>query len=77
MDNTLGDNKIKIYGLYDPDDYDLNINMWSNSNGDQIKNIFLRLNKINLSNDAKEITKIALLTNAHFPKINISEKCPK
>jgi len=74
LDNTLGDNKIKIYGLYDPDDYDLNINMWSNSNGDQIKNIFLRLNKINLSNDAKEIMKIALLTNAHFPKINISEK---
>ena len=60
--------------MYDPDDYDLNINMWSNSNGDQIKNIFLRLNKINLSNDAKEIMKIALLTNAHFPKINISEK---
>ena len=48
--------------------------MWSNSKGDQLRNIFLRLNKINLSNDANEIMKIVLLTNAHFPKINISEK---
>ena len=74
LDNTLGVNEIKIYGLYDPEDYDLNINMWSKSNGDQLRNIFLRLNKINLSNDANEIMKIVLLTNAHFPKINISEK---
>ena len=65
---------IKIFGLYDPEDYDLDINMWSASDGDQLKNIFTRLNKINLSEDATEIMKIALLTNAHFPKKNISEK---
>ena len=35
----------KIYGLYDPKDFDLDIYMWSNSNGDEIKNIFKRLNK--------------------------------
>ncbi len=67
-------NEIKIYGLYDPEDYDLDINMWSNSNGDQIKNIFLRLNKIDLSEDANEIMRITLLTNAHSPELNISEK---
>ena len=43
--------------------------MWSNSNGDQLKNIFSRLNKIDLSEDASEIMKIALLTNAYFQKI--------
>ena len=64
----------KIYGLYDPKDFDLDIHMWSNSNGDELKNIFERLNKIDLSDDATEIIKIALLTNAHSPKINISEK---
>ena len=41
--------------------------MWSNSNGDQLK-YFLRLNKINLSQDATEIMKISLLTNAYFQK---------
>ena len=74
LDNSLKNQEIKIYGLYDPEDYDLNINMWSNSNGDQIKNLFLRLNKINLSEDANEIMKIALLTNAYSPELNISEK---
>ena len=72
-DQTLGKNKIKIVGLYDPAENGLHINMWSKSNGDQILNIFKRINKINLSKDASEILDIVLLTNAHYPKINISK----
>ena len=74
LEESLETKKIQIYGLYDPEDYDLDINIWSNSNGDQLKSIISRLNKIDLSEDAAEIMKIALLTNAHTPKINISEK---
>ena len=48
--------------------------MWSNSNGNQIKSIFSRLNKNELSDDAIEIMKIALLTKAYPPKIDISKK---
>jgi len=69
---TLISNKIKIVGLYDPAENGLDINMWSNSNGDQILNIFKRINKMNLSKDASEILDILLLTNAHYPEINIS-----
>ena len=72
-DQTLASNKIKIIGLYDPAENGLDINMWSNSNGDQILNIFKRINKMNLSNDASEILNILLLTNAHYPEINISK----
>jgi hypothetical protein len=72
-DQTLISNKIKIVGLYDPAENGLDINMWSNSNGDQILNIFKRINKINLSKDASEILNILLLTNAHYPEINISK----
>ncbi len=72
LDKDLKDKKIKIIGLYDPEDYGLDINMWSNSDGDQLRNIFNKLSKLNLSMDAKEIMKIALLTNAHVPKKNIS-----
>ena len=39
FDKNLEAEKIKIIGLYDPEDYDLNINMWSNSDGDQLKAI--------------------------------------
>jgi hypothetical protein len=72
-DKTLFSNKIKIVGLYDPAENGLDINMWSNSNGDQILNIFQRINKMNLSKDASEILDILLLTNAHYPEINISK----
>ena len=73
-DNNLNSKEIKIYGLYDPQNYDLDIDMWLNSDGDQIKNIFFKLDKIKLSKDSTEIIKIALLTNAQNPKKNISEK---
>ena len=72
-DLALTSNKIKIVGLYDPADNGLDINMWSKSNGDQILNIFKRINKMNLSKDASEILDILLLTNAHYPEINISK----
>jgi len=74
LDQTINSKEIEIFGLYDPADYGLDINMWSNSDGDQLKNIFSKLDKIDLSNDASEIMKAAILTNAHYPKKNISEK---
>ncbi len=74
QEETLNSKKVKITGLFDPDDYGLDINMWSNSDGDQLKNIFSKLEKINLSKDAQEILNISLMTNAYYPKKNISEK---
>ena len=70
---TLFSKEIKIVGLYDPEENGLDINMWSNSNGDQILNIFKRINKLELSKDASEILDILLLTNAYYPEKNISK----
>ena len=47
--------------------------MWSNSNGDQLKNIFSKLNKMKLK-DASDIMNITMMINAHNPTKNISEK---
>ncbi len=74
VDETLNSKEIKIIGLYDPEDFGLKIDMWSNSNGDQLKYLFSNLDKINLSKDASELMNIVLLTNAHFPDKNISKK---
>ena len=65
---------IKLAGLYDPEENGLNIGMWINSDGNEIKSIFNRINKINLSKDAKEILNITLLTSSYFPANNISEE---
>ena len=73
-DQTLVSKVIKIVGLYDPAENGLDINMWSNSNGDDILNILKRINKIELSQDATEILNILLLTNAHYPILNITKE---
>jgi len=73
-DQALASKEIEIVGLYDPAENGLNINMWSNSNGDQILSIFKRINKIKLSTDAAEILNILLLTNAYYPDTNISKE---
>ena len=71
---TLVSKEVKLVGLYDPEENGLDINMWSNSNGDQILNIFKRIDKLNLSQDASEIMDILLFTNAYYPKQNITEE---
>ena len=71
---SLDTDKINIIGLYDPEDNGLTINMWSYSNGKEIKSILKKLNKMNLSKDAKEILDIVLLTNSYFPEENITEE---
>ena len=73
-DQSLESKEIKIIGLYDPEENGLDINMWSNSNGDQIFSIFKRINKMKLSKDATEILDILLLTNAYYPERNISRE---
>ena len=73
-EQALASKEKQIVGLYDPAENGLDINMWSNSNGDQILNIFKRINKIKLSQDATNILNILLLTNAYYPELNITKK---
>ncbi len=73
LDEKFDTKEIKIIGLYDPEDYGLNVDMWANSDGDQLGNLLTKLNKMDLSNDAIEIINTSLLINAHSPKKNISD----
>jgi len=60
--------------LYDPEQNGLTIDMWSNSDGKEILNLLNGIQKIKLSNDAKEILNISLLTNSYFPQQNITNE---
>ena len=72
--SNLLSEKTNVVGLYDPEENGLNIDMWFNSNGNEIKLILNKINKMNLSKDSKEILDIALLTNSYFPRENITEE---
>ena len=75
LDGELTSKTIKIAGLYDPQDYGLSIEMWSNSDGLVLKKLFNNIDKYDLSKDASEILNISLLTNAHYPNQNIYQPC--
>ena len=72
VNNSLGENDIKLAGLYDPAENGLSIDMWSYSNGDEIKKILRELNSKKLSNFSEKILDVALLTNSYLPSNNIS-----
>jgi hypothetical protein len=74
LDQKLTSKTIKIAGLYDPQDYGLDINMWSNSDGSTLKKLFNNIDKYDLSKDASEILNISLLTNAYYPNRNITDQ---
>ena len=74
LDQELASKEIKIVGLYDPADYGLSMDMWSNSDGLILKKLFKNIDNFDLSGDASEILNIALLTNTYYPNKNITEE---
>ena len=66
--------EIKLAGIYDPQENSLSLEMWSNSNGNQIKSVLKKIDEIDLSDDSREILNIVLLTNSYIPKKNITTK---
>jgi len=74
VNDSLSANDVKLAGLYDPAENGLSIDMWSYSNGKEIKNILEELNSKKLSNFSKKILDVALLTNSYLPSNNISSE---
>lgn len=65
---------IPLYGIYDPEENDLNLYMWKNTDGNEIKNIFKRINKIKLSKSSEEIFLNTIMTYSYLPQKNLSDK---
>ena len=60
--------KIKVFGIYDPEEYNFNLNMWSSTNADDFRSSLKRLKKIKLSETSNEILTQVLLSFSHPPK---------
>ncbi len=74
ISNSSIEEKDLIVGLYDPSENGLKLNMWMQSDGNEIKKIIQKINSTNLSDEAQKISEIALLTNSEIPKKNISNE---
>jgi hypothetical protein len=63
----------KVYGIYDPGNFDFNLNMWSKTSADDLRSSLKRLNKIELSNSSNELLEMILLSFSYPPR-GMSEK---
>ncbi len=61
-----------VIGIFDPEDNNFNLNMWSESDGEKIKNILKRINKLKLSEFSENLLFKILFTNAYPPKSNLT-----
>jgi len=64
----------KLYGIYDPEKNNLDLNMWINTDGKEIKNVFKRINKIKLSNSAEELFLNTIMTYSYSSNTNMTEE---
>ena len=71
--DTSLENRVKLSGLYDPEKNDLDLNMWSNTNGEEIEKIFKRIEKVELSSFAEKIFIDTIFTYSYPAKSNLSE----
>ena len=62
----------KVIGIFDPEKNDFNLNMWSSSDGEDIKNILKRIDKLKLSQFSEDLLFQVLFTNAYPPKTNLN-----
>ena len=61
-----------VVGIFDPEDNNFNLNMWSKSDGEDIKNILKRINKLKLSKFSEDLLFQVLFTSAYPPEINLT-----
>jgi len=62
-----------VYGISDPEENNLTLDMWVNSEGTRIKDTIDRINKIKLSSFAEEILINTLFTISKLPNQNMTE----
>ncbi len=63
----------RIFGVYDPADYNFNLNMWSSTKADDVRASIKRLKKIKLSKTSNEILD-GILFSFSYPPEGMDEK---
>ena len=71
---SLGITNNLIYGIFDPAENDLTIDMWVNSEGTRVKDTIDRIYKIKLSTFAEELFVSTLFTIAKLPGQNMTDE---
>ena len=70
-ENTIIEQNQSVIGIFDPAENNFNLNMWSKTDGEDIKKVLKRLDKLKLSKLSEDLLFQVLFTNAYSPKKNL------
>ena len=71
-EQTIEDTDRSVIGIFDPEDNNFSLQMWSQSDGNEIKKILKRINNLKLSGLSDDLLFQVLFTNAYPPKKNLN-----
>jgi hypothetical protein len=71
-EKKLSTSEESIVGIFDPEENNFNLYMWSKSDGADIKKIIKRIDKLKLSKPSEDLLFQVLFTNSYPPKTNLS-----
>ena len=66
--SSIDVNEQKVYGIYDPETNNFNLNMWSTTKAEDLRSSLKRLSKIELSQSSNEILESILLSFSYPPQ---------
>jgi len=70
-EDNIDDLKKSVIGIFDPGENNFNLDMWSATDGEDIKKTLKRINKLNLSKASEDLMFLVLFTNSYPPKNNL------
>ena len=73
-ENKIENQDRSIIGIFDPEENNFNLNMWAKTDGEDIKKVLKRINKLKLSKLSEDLLFQVLFTNAHSPQKNLDLK---
>ena len=73
-ESKIEDQKQSVIGIFDPEENNFNLNMWLGTDGEEIKKVLKRIDKLKLARLSEDLLFQVLFTNAYSPKKNLDSK---
>ena len=73
-EDKIKETRQSVIGIFDPEEYNFNLNMWANTDGEEIKKILNRINKLKLSKLSEDLLFLVLFTNSYSPQKNLNSE---
>ena len=73
-EDKIGKNNQSVIGIFDPEENNFSLDMWSKTDGEDVKKVLKRINKLKLSKLSEDLLFKILFTNSYAPEKNLNSE---